>query len=161
MAGIKKLLFVDANIWLDFYRQRQSDAAIELLTKLDQMRDKIIATHVLEMEYKKNRQLAIAEGLAALNNPSPLATHGIFSNAKAAKALEKKMKAVNKHPTTLRARLTKALEDPTHHDPVYKTCQRIFKKTDGLVLQVDSDKRVKAEVRNKADTAVLLGLSSA
>lgn len=68
MAGLPKLLFVDANIWLDFYRAR-TDAALALLRHLEKVSDRIIVTHQLEMEFKKNRQSAIAESLQELKSP--------------------------------------------------------------------------------------------
>ena len=49
----KKLLFVDTNIWLDFYRAR-SEAGLSLLRHLDSIRNQIIMTYVVEMEFKKN-----------------------------------------------------------------------------------------------------------
>ncbi len=151
------LLFVDTNIWLDFYRQRQSDVALELLAKLESVADHIVVTNILDMEYRKNRQTAIAEGLKALASPAPLATHGIFSQAKAAKAIDTKLKAAGKLVTTLRARLIKALEDPTRHDPVYKTCQRIFSRDSDLVLNVESDRRLKSVIRERAMRRFYLG----
>ena len=41
------LLFVDTNIFLDFYRSR-NDAGISLLSKIDALHDKIITTCQLE-----------------------------------------------------------------------------------------------------------------
>jgi predicted nucleic acid-binding protein len=52
MAGIPKLLFIDANILLDFYRAR-TDAALSLLKHLETISHKIIVTYQLEMEFKK------------------------------------------------------------------------------------------------------------
>jgi hypothetical protein len=151
------LLFVDTNIWLDFYRQRQSDVALELLAKLESVNEHIVVTHVLDMEYRKNRHLAIAEGLKALAVPAPLATHGIFSQAKAAKAIDKNLKEAAKHIGTLRKRLVKALKDPIHHDKVYQTCQRIFHRESDLVLCLESDRRLRASIRERALRRFYLG----
>jgi len=161
MAKAKKaklpLLFVDTNIWLDFYRQRQSDVALELLEKLESVGDHIVVTHVLDMEYRKNRQAAIAEGLKTLAKPAPLATHGIFSDSKAAKAIDRQLKAAGQRVTKLRARLIRALEDPTRHDPVYKACQRIFSRDSELVLGIGADKRLKRVIRERAMRRFYLG----
>ena len=67
MPGIPKLLFVDANIWLDFYRAR-TEAALSLLRHLETISGQIIVTYQLEMEVKKNRQNAIVEGLRDLKS---------------------------------------------------------------------------------------------
>src|SRR6266852_9954475 len=69
MSVIKKLLFVDTNIWLDFYRPVKSDAIQKWLEHLESVTPQIISTHLLEMEYKKNRQGVIVESYSALNPP--------------------------------------------------------------------------------------------
>ena len=113
---MEKLLFVDANIWLDFYRPRQSDVALELLKQLEGLADKIVVTHVLEMEYKKGRQAAILLGLNELKTPPKLTTLGIFSKAKAAKTIEKNREAIEKRLSLLRSTLRNALVRPAQHD---------------------------------------------
>ena len=71
MAGIRKLQFVDANIWLDFYRAR-TEAALSLLKHLEAIAPEIIVTYQLEMEFKKNRQQAILEGMQELKAPQQI-----------------------------------------------------------------------------------------
>lgn len=51
MAKIRKLLFVDTNILLDFYRAR-TEASLALLRHLEQVAPDIIVTFHLEMEFK-------------------------------------------------------------------------------------------------------------
>jgi PIN domain len=120
VAGIKKLLFVDTNIWLDFYRPAKSDAILKLLQHLESVRDHIIATHQLEMEFKKNRQGVILEGIKSLVPPAPIATQGVLSDAKAKRAIEKNVKAIATRVTGLKKRMMRLLADPVHHDPVYQ-----------------------------------------
>jgi bifunctional non-homologous end joining protein LigD len=62
---------------------------------------------------------------------------GIFSNAKASKVLTKTIKEAEKRVRSLKASLTNVLKDPAANDPVYKACQRIFHRTDALVLTRD------------------------
>jgi len=158
--AVEKLLFVDANIWLDFYRPRQSDVALELLKQLEGLADKIIVTHVLEMEYKKNRQAAILLGLNELRSPPKLTTLGIFSEATAARTIEKNRDAIDKRLDRLRSRLQKALVHPAQHDPVYRTCRRIFGRQSELVLSLDNDgrmRRLRRIIREKATRRFLLG----
>src|SRR4030095_2354786 len=62
---------------------------------------------------------------------------GIFSNAKASKVLTKTIKEAEKRVRRLKASLTNVLKDPAANDPVYKACQRIFHRTDALVLTRD------------------------
>ena len=158
MGGIKKLLFVDTNIWLDFYRPRQSDVALKLLRSLEGIKDKIIVTHILEMEYKSNRQSAILEGLKELKSPQKLPTLGIFSEAKASKMIEKHRSAIEKRLGGLRGRLQRALTDPQQYDPVYQAFQRIFgRENNKLVFGIGIDRRLKRVIREKAVRRFVLG----
>lgn len=154
MAGIKKLLFVDTNILLDFYRAR-SDAGLALLEHLDQIADKIIVTFQLEMEFKKNRQAAMLEGIQELKAPPALSRPGLLSDAKDVKVLQKSQKDANARLKKLKARFIRALKDPAVHDPVYKVCQRIFHKQDQLVLTRNDS--VRHTIRRKALKRFLLG----
>ena len=157
MAVSKKLLFVDTNIWLDFYRPRQSDVALDLLGRLEKIKDKIIVTHILEMEYKSNRQSAILEGLKQLNQQKMPPTLGIFSEAKASKSIEKHHEAIEIRLRALKKRLQRALTHPQQHDRVYQTCQRIFGRESELVFGIKSDRRLKRVIREKAMRRFVLG----
>lgn len=138
--AIQKLLFVDTNIWLDFYRHR-NEAGLKLLEHLEKVSDRIVVTYQLEMEVKKNRQKAIAEGLRELKSPQRISRPGLFSDAKAVKALEKSIRSADQKVKLLRTRLIKALANPTTHDPVYQACQRIFHRRSDLVLTRDNPAR--------------------
>ena len=131
--AIKKLLFVDTNIWLDFYRAR-NEISLELLRELEKVQDEVIVTYQLESEFKKNRQIAILEGMKNLTPPGQIARLGIFSDAKAAEKVNQGIKEIEQNIKLLRKRLHGALIDPGVNDPVYKTCQRIFHKVDDLTL---------------------------
>ena len=119
MSGIPKLLFVDANIWLDFYRAR-TEAALSLLRHLEAISGQIIVTYQLEMEVKKNRQNAIIEGLRDLKSLEPIKRPGLFSDAREFKKIQGILKAVDARVKKLRDRYNKALRNPTVHDPVFK-----------------------------------------
>ena len=131
--AIKKLLFVDTNIWLDFYRAR-TDAGLSLLDHLEKVSDSLIVTYQLEMEYKRNRQAAILEGMQELKPPTHISRPGLFSDAKAVKAMQANLKAATERVKTLKRKLKSALENPAQNDPVYKACQRIFHAATPLVL---------------------------
>jgi len=150
-----KLLFVDTNIWLDFYRSR-TDAGLALLHHLEALQDKLIVTYQLEMEFKKHRQEAILETVNLLKPPTQVSRPALFSDAKAVNALHKNIKAAEKRVATLKARLKQVLLTPSSHDPVYQVCQRIFHKTDDLLL-TRTMMREKAVVKRKAMRRFLLG----
>lgn len=154
MAKVQKLLFIDTNIWLDFYRSR-NDAGLALLRRVEAVADKIIVTYQLESEFKKNRQAAILEGMQELKPPAQIPRPAIFSDAKSAHILNKSLKEAERRVKELKSKLKRALENPSSFDPVYQTCQRIFHKDDSLVLTRDSPK--KTIVRRKAFRRFLHG----
>ena len=57
-------IFIDTNILLDFYRIRRTDISMKYLEEIEKHKDLIISTSQVEMEYKKNRQLAILESIS-------------------------------------------------------------------------------------------------
>src|SRR5947209_599614 len=130
---IQKLLFIDTNIWLDFYRVR-NEVGLNLLSHAEAVADRIIVTFQVESEFKKNRQATIAESIRELKHMPLVSRPGIFSDAKAVEVINRGVKDANKRLSGLKARLIKALDNPTLHDPIYKACQRIFHKGDHLVL---------------------------
>lgn len=151
---LKKILFVDTNIWLDFYRAR-NDAGLALLKHAEAVADSIIVTYQLESEFKKNRQAAIIEGMQELKPPGQIPRPAIFSDAKSTQILNKSLKEAEKRVKELKSRLTKALENPTANDTVYQACQRIFHKADVLTLARDNP--AKLAIRRKAFRRYLHG----
>jgi len=134
--AIKKLLFVDTNIWLDFYRAR-TEAGLSLLEHLEKVSDRLIVSYHLEMEYKRNRQAAILEGMNELKPPTHISRPGLFSDAKAVRAMQANLKAASDRVKALKAKLRKVLSNPAAYDPVYKACQRLFHADTKLVLNRD------------------------
>jgi predicted nucleic acid-binding protein len=144
---IQKLLFVDTNIWLDFYRVK-NEAALSLLEHAEAVSDRLIVTFQVESEFKKNRQAVIADSLKELKQLPQIGRPGIFSDAKAVKMVNKGVSDANKRIAGLRTRLMKALDNPALHDPVYKACQRIFHKQDHLTLTREN--KLRYVIRRKA-----------
>lgn len=136
----KKLLFVDANIWLDFYRAR-NEMGLRLLGRLDAVVSAMIVSYQLESEFRRNRQRVIEIGMNELKAPDPISSLGIFSDAKATKMIDRHASEIRKLTAKLKNRLTRALEHPIRHDPVYKACQRIFRKDDTLNLKPEAASR--------------------
>lgn len=151
---LQKLLFIDTNIWLDFYRSR-NETGLALLRHVETVADRLIVTYQLESEFKKNRQVAIVEGIQELKAPGQIPRPGIFSDARASDVLSRSMKEADKRVKLLKARLTKALEEPSRYDPVYQACQRLFHKKD--VLTLTREDKVRHLVRRKAFRRFLHG----
>jgi len=152
--SIPNLLFIDTNIWLDFYRAR-NETGLQLLAHTEAIADRLIVTYQLESEFKKNRQTAILEGMQELKVPPQISRPGIFSDAKAVKIMARQLKETEKRVKDLRHRLGRALQNPAVHDPVYKVCQRIFHKADDLALGRDNPLR--HVIRRKAFRRFLHG----
>lgn len=148
------LIFIDTNIWLDFYRS-ETEAGIRLLEHVDSISDRIIVCPQVEMEFKKNRQATILQSIKDLKGFKSVSRPGIFSDAKAAKALHKSLKRADQLIKGMNVRLAKILEDPSGYDPVYKIFQRVFHKDDPLRLTRDSP--VRRTIRGKALKRFLLG----
>lgn len=150
----RPLLFVDSNIWLDFYRAR-SDAGKNLLKHLETIKGYIIVSHQVEMEFKKNRQDAIMEAINSLKEIPNHQRPAIFSNAKEVSVIGKNIKAANARIVKLRNKLSLLFSSPSQTDEVYKICQRIFHKEDELTLTRDDKKR--RVILHKAHKRYLLG----
>jgi len=135
--SIPNLLFIDTNVWLDFYRAR-TGTGLKLLEHTEAISDRIIVTYQLETEFKRNRQAAILEGMQELKAPQQMSQPGIFSDAKAIKAILKDQKQAERRVKDLKRRLVRVLENPGLHDPVYKVCQRVFHKSDDITLNRDN-----------------------
>jgi len=153
---IQKLLFIDTNIWLDFYRAR-NEAYVGLLERIEGLAARMIVTHQLETEYKANRQVAILEGMSRLKDarPQKVPRVGVLSDAKAFDMLDKDVKKAGERLAKLEKKLVQLLARPGDHDPVYQACQRIFHKNDALVLTREDERRV--EIRERAQRRFLHG----
>jgi hypothetical protein len=137
--AITKLLFIDTNIWLDFYRAR-NEAGLGLLSHAEAISDKIIMTYQLESEFKRNRQTVILEGMKELKAPPQIPRLCIFSNAQASKVMTKSLREVEKRVVKLKTQLSRVLENPTMYDPVYQACQRIFHREHSPIVLTRSNK---------------------
>ena len=136
---IEKLLFIDTNIWLDFYRSH--DTALKLLDHVEAIKDKVIVTYQVESEFKTNRQRVLKQVWVNLKPAADVERPNILADAKTAAMLAKNIKDANGRVTSLRKRLEKVLAKPTVHDPVYKACQRIFHRDSDIVLKRDNPLR--------------------
>jgi predicted nucleic acid-binding protein len=135
----EKLLFIDTNILLDFYRAR-TDAGIALLSRIDPLREKLITTYQVEMEFKKNRQKVILESLIALKAPeSAISAPAFLAEAKTVEMMRRRIQDAKKRVAKLKDRIKRILEKPFLYDPVYKVAQRMFAAETQCALRVLSD----------------------
>jgi len=144
------LLFVDTNVLLDFYRIRKTDISTKYLEQLEACKDRLIVGSQIEMEYKKNRQRVIVESLNNFTAPDwgKLTVPALVADLQATKMIDKKKKELIGQHKKVNEKIQAVLSDPTHHDPVYKTLQRIFKNDSPFNLS--RSKKERFSVRNLA-----------
>jgi hypothetical protein len=151
---MSKLLFIDTNIYLDFYRIR-NDVKVSFLEKLEAIKDSLIVTDQVEMEFKKNRQLAILDGMKELKSSPKINIPGVLKNDKSATGLENDQNKINDRIKKLKGRLDNVLENPVRYDKVYQVLQRIFSKRQDIDLYRKHKMRYK--VRELANKRFMLG----
>ena len=78
------LVFIDANILLDFYRL-QGESAIRTLELLEKHKDSLILGDQLRMEFMTNRQRAVLAGIEKVAKPQRPTLPAILLDAQAAK----------------------------------------------------------------------------
>ena len=119
------LIFVDTNIFLDFYRSR-NETHLHLLKKLTGIKQQLITSFQVEMEFMKNRQGVLVKTLddmkwPGINVPTPALLND--SNTKA--SISKLTKKIQKKHQTLKNRITRHLMKPLT-DPVYKAFNALY-----------------------------------
>lgn len=151
------LLFVDTNVLLDFYRIRKTDISTKYLEQLEVCKDRLIVGSQIEMEYKKNRQRVIVESLNNFTAPDwgKLTVPALVADLQATKMIDKKKKELIAQHKKVNEKIQAVLSDPTHHDPVYQTLQRIFKNDSPFNLS--RSKKERFSVRNLAKKRFTLG----
>src|SRR6185295_5225148 len=86
------ILFIDTNIWLDFYRAN-NEAGLSLLKRLKGLAKFILVTDQVEMEFMKLRQDVILQSLKTLATPQSISIPAFLFNHDA-DALAKQLKEV-------------------------------------------------------------------
>lgn len=135
-APRQTFVFVDTNIFLDFYRE-SNEATLSLLERLKPVRDCIISTYQVEMEFLKNRQGVLAESLAKLKAQPTLGIPAILANTGTSESLRAVNKAAGKKSEIIRKRIVNLLKAPKQNDVVYQTLNEVFQSTAGHVLTRD------------------------
>ena len=150
---VQSYAFVDTNIFLDFYRG-SNDASLSLLEKLERVRDRIICTYQVEMEFLKNRQSEIRKIAeeASLNLSATMPA--VLSDTNLNNWVVKTKRETKKRKTQLKNGLLKLL-DNTSNDPVYRVFEHIFRSESDHVLTRDME--IKEEIKGLARKRFELG----
>lgn len=137
------LLFVDTNIYLDFYRVRGRDAGLSVLSQLGKHLDRLIVTSQVEMEFLKNRQSAILESLRLAKKPDWTGTNvpSFLLESKPSKAFETAKRQVDAQVERMRKRISRVLTSPSKHDPVFQAVRPLFRSGTTFCLSRENDAR--------------------
>lgn len=150
------LIFIDTNIYLDFYRAR-GEASLSILKRLDNNHDRIITTAQVEMEYKKNRQKAILLAREEIKSKAQgvLEVPAFLRESQYNRAIKRTQKTLSEQTDRIIERTVKLLRSPGLYDPVYKILQRLFKAREGCHLT--RGKGIRLEIRDLAKKRFMLG----
>ena len=142
------LVFIDTNIFLNFYRLPGGEALTRQLSYIDQHKSHIITSNQVEMEFKKNRQSALLLLRKQFNEvPKLKALPPILENAQAGLALKTAHEKHRQQHKKVQKRIVKLLGSPGS-DPVYIGLNKLFKHDSPLNLKKDHKDRY--EIRRLA-----------
>jgi hypothetical protein len=152
------LVFIDTNIFLDFYRVRGREKGLSILDHIDQNLDHFITGSQVEMEFKKNWQRVILESRQSIKPPDfggLKQLPAFLAQSKQSSGLATNEQEVKGMLDRLRTRIGRVLEDPTRHDRVWQTAQRLFRYDSPYNLSRDT--KIRFKIRNFARKRFSLG----
>jgi predicted nucleic acid-binding protein len=151
------LIFIDTNVFLDYYRVRGDTGTLSLLKHVDTHRQQIITTGQVEMEFKKNRQRVILESLKNLKAPewASLTAPPFLAEPRAIGILRRHRTSTEQQVRKMQTQIERVLRNPAQHDTVYAITQRLFKAESPYNL--DRSKTIRRQIRSLARKRFSLG----
>ncbi len=151
------LVFIDTNIFLDFYRIPVGSVAMSFLEDINRNHAKIITSDQVHMEFKKNRQKIILDSLKQFKNTNAaeMKLPAFLMESKQAHGLEKNKRRISQHIANLQNRVERLLQKPNIYDPVYKVLHRLFLNNSDLNLT--RRKSIRHSIRHMARKRFMLG----
>ncbi len=146
--------FIDTNIFLDFYRQ-SNETTLRLLERLKTVKDRIICTYQVEMEFLKNRQTVLLAAIKEMKSPEASAPPALFADSATSRSLGKATRKAKEKGDLIRERALKLIENPKKLDPVYQVLETVFQSTSSHVLTRDMP--VRREIKRRALRRFMLG----
>jgi hypothetical protein len=125
MSKKQSLIFIDTNIFLDFYRATGT-SDFKLLNRQKKIQDSIITSSQVEMEFHKNREKRLKESFAKLESISAPEIPAILLKTDEFEEFNSALKEAKRCLTELRNNLSRAMRKPIDHDPVYLVAKDIF-----------------------------------
>ena len=131
----KPLLFVDTNIFLNFYRSRR-EIGVKLLERIESVSHLLIVTDQTEAEFLKNRQKVIWDALRDFKLPEiQISFPGYLSDSKDAAAIRRSAERVRNGIKRLKERFAGLLNNPSKNDPVFRAVKKAMSKETALNLK--------------------------
>jgi predicted nucleic acid-binding protein len=146
--------FIDTNIFLDFYRD-SNEATLSLLERLKPLRERVISTYQVEMEFLKNRQRVLVESLGKVKDQTSPSVPAIFADSATHASMRALNKTAGRKAALIRKRIVNLLKNPRQNDVVYQTLAEVFQSTSGHVLTRDMD--IRQKIKRLAWRRFLLG----
>lgn len=135
----KWLIFVDTNIFLDFYRMSGGEAAKKQIAFINNNSQYLITTDLVKMEFLKNRQKIILDTLKEVKQDiQHKQLPPILLDTNIASATKTITNNYNKQKNKTQSYVEKILHNPTTKDDVYKCVQKFSSKSE-LFLDIQSD----------------------
>lgn len=123
------LMFIDTNIFLDFYRNIKKTFEKSMLKHINENKDKIITTDQVLMEYMKNRQGTIIQSLRLIKSPNiDIEIPAFLSGDKIAETISKYKTSLSKAVSHLRNKIINILKNPSTEDPICQCVQKLFRE---------------------------------
>lgn len=153
---IDALIFIDTNIFLDFYRIRNSNVSLKYLEEIEKHIDLIITSSQVEMEFKKNRQAVILESISEVKKINTnISVPAILSDSQAVEMILKSKQKIEAKQKILKNKIDRILKNPIYNDPVFKSLQKLFSNKSDINLSRENKTRF--TIRNLAKKRFLLG----
>ena|GEM_PF-1783774 len=147
-------IFIDTNIFLDFYRAG-NESTLGLLKKLEGVKDRVICTYQVEMEFLKNRQAVIVNNsvLPSLKIEDNLPA--VMGDTQLSNSLKREKKELEKRSKELKKRIKNIIKNPAAYDPVYRSLESIFSSPHDHVLT--RDMKIRHSIKRLAWRRFVLG----
>ncbi len=148
-----KLIFVDTNIFLDFYRAENGNS-LSLLKKLETIKNKLIITSQVEMEFQKKRQKVLIDSIKAIPNYPRPQLCSFLNQDEDIKAFRENLDKINDDLKKIKDRLINALKQPDS-DPVYEIIRKLWDHKSRLNLTKEN--ALRPQIIEKAKNRFFLG----
>jgi hypothetical protein len=135
MGLVNPLIFVDANIFLDFYRAPAGNIGLTLLQRINDHHDAIVTGDQVEMEFKKNRQAVILDAYnQVIVSGAKFSLPTFLIGTPEEKRLKSLKDEMEKHAFDIKESVKSVLRDPVTSDPVYRIAESLFRADTTLSL---------------------------